>query len=87
LFEYSKNENVDQKKENENWKEQAKDDIQRRIESKFPNVSLATDVIDWWRQNWSFYPFISRVANKVLSIPASSSAVHSFSVSFQSKGC
>jgi hypothetical protein len=42
-----KNENVDRKKRNENWKAQVKEEIQRWIEAKFPNVSLATDVIDW----------------------------------------
>jgi hypothetical protein len=50
----------------------ANEEIQSWFNAKIENISTSTDPIDWWRHNHQAYPLISRVARRVLSIPASS---------------
>jgi len=58
---------------NSNFNESPLDEIERYIRQRVP-LSQNFEVIEWWKNNANLYPQLSKLALKLLSIPASSAA-------------
>jgi hypothetical protein len=55
------------------WETEARCELDEWQKFQF-NLPLRIDPIDWWSKNYTRFPLISKVACKVLSIPASAAS-------------